>query len=215
MSSKFSRRLLSLGAVAVLSLASALAAGRARKPFSVSAPDFRQKGPSGAKVTIVEFSDFQCPACRQAYPVIREVLRNHPDDVRFIYKQFPLSEIHPWARPASIISMCAARQNPAAFWKLHDAYFTQAGLNEKNLMAVSRAVVAGEKLDEAKWSDCISNPVSEERQAVEATLANSLKEGPPLGVQGTPTFFLNGRQINLRPPGLFDPLIDAAKRGED
>jgi protein-disulfide isomerase len=174
------------------------------------------RGNPAAPVTIVEFSDFQCPYCRQAYLAVMQLLKNHPDDVKFIYKQFPLSQIHPWANAAALISSCAGRQNPAAFWKLHDAYFDdQASITAQNIMAKSRAALAGVKLDEAKLDACISDPLSPDRQAVEAALANSLKEGEPLGVQGTPTFFLNGKHINLGPPDTMDRLIEAAKRGED
>jgi protein-disulfide isomerase len=172
------------------------------------------RGNPAAPVTIVEFSDFQCPYCRQAYQGVMRILKDHPSDVKFIYKQFPLSEIHPWARSAAIISACAGRQNPAAFWKLHDAYFDdQASITAQNLTAKSRAAVSGVKLDDAQWSACISDPLSAEHQAVEAALANSLKEGEPLGVQGTPTFFLNGEHINLGSPEMNDQLIENAKRG--
>ncbi len=174
------------------------------------------RGNPAAPVTIVEFSDFQCPYCRQAYQGVMQLLKNHPTDVKFIYKQFPLSSIHPWANAAALISSCAGRQDPAAFWKLHDAYFEeQASITPQNIMAKTRAALAGTKLDEAKLDACISDPLSPDRQAVEAALANSLKEGEPLGVQGTPTFFLNGKHINLGPPEMMDRLIEAAKRGED
>jgi protein-disulfide isomerase len=175
------------------------------------------RGNPAAPVTIVEFSDFQCPYCRQAYQGVMEILKRHPDDVKFIYKQFPLSDIHPWARSAAIISSCAGRQNPAAFWKLHDAYFDAAPgtITPQNLMRISRAALSGVKFDDAKWTACISDPLSPEHQAVEAALGNSLKEGEPLGVQGTPTFFLNGERINLGSPEMNDRLIEAAKRGKD
>jgi protein-disulfide isomerase len=174
------------------------------------------RGNPSAQFTIVEFSDFQCPYCQQAYQVVMQVLKRHPADVRFIYKQYPLSELHPWASLAAQISSCAARQKPAAFWKLHDAYFDrQREITPQNLQEISHAAVAGEKLDEVKWKDCIDNPASPDYQAVKSALAASVKDGEPLGVRGTPTFFLNGRAINMGPPEMFDSLIEDAKAGKD
>ncbi len=174
------------------------------------------RGNPAAPVTIVEFSDFQCPYCRQAYQAVMQVLKTHPNDVKFIYKQFPLSSIHPWANGAALISTCAGQQNPAAFWKLHDAYFEdQASITAQNLMERSRAAIAGEKLDTAKLNACISDPASPEHQAAQAVLANSLKEGEPLGVQGTPTFFMNGKHVSLQSPENTAQLIADAKSGND
>jgi protein-disulfide isomerase len=174
------------------------------------------RGKADAPVTLVEFSDFQCPYCQVAYHSVMATLQRHPADVRFIYKQFPLSEIHPWASAAAQVSSCAARQNPAAFWKLHDAYFErQRDITPQNFLPISRAAVAGEKLDDAKLQDCISNTDSPEFKAVQAALAASLKEGESLGVHGTPSFFINGRSVNLTTPEMIDKLIEDAKAGKD
>ena len=109
MRGKFNRRLASYALVAVLTGLSALAAGRTRKPFSPEAPDFRKKGPASAKVLIVEFSDFQCPACRYAEPSVRQIFTVYGDKVRFVFKHFPL-RMHEWAKPAAAAAECAGRQ---------------------------------------------------------------------------------------------------------
>ena len=101
MRDKFSRRLASYALVAALAVASALAAGRARKPFSPAAPEFRQRGPADAKIKIVEFSDFQCPACRYAEAPLRQVFTVYDGKIRFIFKHYPL-RMHEWAKPAAL-----------------------------------------------------------------------------------------------------------------
>jgi protein-disulfide isomerase len=76
------------------------------------------KGPTNARVTIVEFSDFECPHCREVHTVLQSVEAHYPQ-VRVVYKDFPLSQIHPWAETAAIGGRCAFQQAPGAFWKMH------------------------------------------------------------------------------------------------
>jgi protein-disulfide isomerase len=80
------------------------------------------EGPSSAKVTIVEFSDFQCPACISAFPVVNQVKNAYGDKIRFVYKQFPLNNIHPYAQKAAEAALCANAQGK--FWEWHDKVFT-------------------------------------------------------------------------------------------
>src|SRR5437879_8572806 len=80
--------------------------------------DCPSKGPANARVVVVEYADFQCPTCGQLHKVLSEIEPQYPQ-VRFVYKDFPLTHIHPWAMTAAIAGRCAYRQNPEAFWKLH------------------------------------------------------------------------------------------------
>lgn len=80
------------------------------------------EGPADAKVTLVEFSDFQCPACISAYPAVKQVLQAYPNQIRFVFKQFPLTNIHPYAQKAAEASLCANAQGK--FWEWHDKVFT-------------------------------------------------------------------------------------------
>lgn len=95
--------------------------------IKVSSTDF-VTGPSEAKVTMVEFSDFQCPYCARAYPVIKQILRAYPKDVRFVYKQYPLTSIHTFAQKASEASLCAGEQGK--FWEYHDKLFESQGTGQ-------------------------------------------------------------------------------------
>ncbi|MBM4266616.1 MAG: thioredoxin, partial [Deltaproteobacteria bacterium] len=80
------------------------------------------RGKKDASVTIVEFSDFQCPFCARGAATMEEVVKKYPDDVKFVFMHFPL-DFHPWAKPAAIATNCAAKQDNDAFWILHDKYF--------------------------------------------------------------------------------------------
>lgn len=167
--------------------------------------------PDGA-VTIVEFSDFQCPYCARGANTMEEIVEKYKDDVKFVFKHFPLS-FHPWAKPAAIASHCAAAQSGEAFWTLHDKYFEeQKALNPGNVVEKSKGYLAGSGIDMAKWEDCAGNTSSEAYQAASAAVDADMSLGQSLGVTGTPGFFVNGQFLNgAQPITAFEPLIAAAK----
>src|SRR5207244_12171986 len=80
-------------------------------------------GDPKAPVTIVEYSDFQCPVCRSLHDTLRGILPNYPGKLRVIFKDFPLEQLHPWARTAAIAGRCAYQQKPQAFWKMYDLIY--------------------------------------------------------------------------------------------
>ena len=171
------------------------------------------RGNPDAPVTIVEFSDFQCPYCSRAAGTVEQVIEKYPEDVRFVYVQFPLGN-HPWARPASIAALCAAQQDGDAFWTLHDNYFAnQQALNPGNVMAQSRTFLADANLDMGRWATCAEDQTSEAHQQAVAALTEGMALGEELGVTGTPGFFVNGRFVNgAQPLEAFDALIQEAKQ---
>ena len=175
--------------------------------------DLPVRGNPDAPVTIVEFSDFQCPYCSRAAGTVEQVLEKYPEDVRFVYVQFPLGN-HPWARPASIAALCAAQQDGDAFWALHDGYFAnQRTLNVGNVMAQSRAYLAGSDLDMEQWATCTEDQTAASHQQAVAALTEGMALGEELGVTGTPGFFVNGRFVNgAQPLEAFDALIMEAKQ---
>jgi protein-disulfide isomerase len=149
------------------------------------------RGPANAKVTIVEYSDFQCPFCARGYQTMEDdVLKNYGDKVRFVYKNFPLP-MHPWAESAAVASECAREQKPEAFWKLYNFYFqNQRDINPQNLKDKSLEALKDAGVDPAKFSDCFDNKKT--LSAVKAEQA----EGSSVGVRGTPAFIINGRLIS-------------------
>lgn len=148
-------------------------------------------GPADARVTIVVFSDFQCPYCRQFAKTTREQLpHKYPNDVRLIFKDFPLENIHPWAKAAAEAGDCVADQNQTAFWAFHDWIFEhQQEVNATNLTEKTMALAKEQHLDPEKLSSCLSN------HAKAPQVEESQSEGRRLQVQQTPTAFVNGRII--------------------
>jgi len=170
----------------------------------ISLKDVPSKGPANAKVTIVEYSDFQCPFCSRGYQTLEnQVLKEYGDKVRFVYKNFPLP-MHPWAEPAAVASECAREQKPEAFWKLYKFYFeNQRDLNPQNLKDKSLEALKDDGVDPAKFSDCLDNKKT--LSVVKAEQA----EGSSVGVNGTPAFIINGRLISgAQPFENFKAIID-------
>lgn len=146
-------------------------------------------GPANARVTIVEFSDFECPHCRDLSRSLKTLETQYPQ-VRVVYKDFPLAQIHPWTETASIGAHCAFIQSPAAFWKIHDAIFeSQDLISPENIWEKLLGFASATGLDTDAFKTCMSSP--EAKKAVEANRA----DGQALNVNSTPTAFVNGRML--------------------
>jgi protein-disulfide isomerase len=146
-------------------------------------------GSPTATVTVVEFADFECPVCRQLHEQMRTLLPNYPQ-VKFYFKDFPIEQIHPWAKTAALAGRCAFNQNPKSFWKIYDGFYDgQDLISAANAWdkAVDFATQAG--LDQAAFKSCLASP--EATAAVEASVANAKL----LEVTSTPTIFVNGRRV--------------------
>ena len=148
-------------------------------------------GTPGAPVVLVEFSDFECPFCRQQAKMLREnLLAAYPKEVRFYYLDFPLESLHPWAKAAAMMGRCIFHQNATAFWDYHDWIFEhQEEITPDNLKEKVLAFAAGKGVDPAQLSKCIDSNATEEE--VDKTKA----EGRDLEVSSTPTLFVNGRRM--------------------
>jgi protein-disulfide isomerase len=161
-------------------------------------------GPKDAKVTIVEYSDFQCPYCKRGYDTIEsQVLKDYNGKVKFYFRQFPLS-FHPWAEPAAVATECAKLQKPEAFWKLYHSFFeNQGAMNPQNVKDKATEYLQGSGIDMTKWADCFDNKKTLEQVKAEQS------EGASLGVTGTPAFFINGRMlVGAQPYEQFKNVID-------
>lgn len=143
------------------------------------------RGAADARVTVVEFSDFQCPFCKQAHPTLSKVLERYPGKVKLVYRDFPLERIHPQAGRAAQAARCANEQEK--FWEYHDVLFAQSPrLNLADLKRYARQV----GLDAAKFETCLSSEMHK------AAVQKDLDEGKKLGVTSTPAFFVNGRPLS-------------------
>jgi protein-disulfide isomerase len=148
-------------------------------------------------VSIIIFSDFQCGYCAQEGRMLREnLLQTYPEQVRLYFKDFPLDQIHPWARLAAIAGRCVYRESEEAFWNYHDWVFAnQAELDPANFKTkfLEFARSLG-KLDDFKLGNCL------DKRVTEAEVDRSVAEGRALQVNSTPTLFINGRRISAQIP---------------
>jgi protein-disulfide isomerase len=159
------------------------------------------QGPEDAPVTIIEFSDFQCPYCaRFQEETLPQILSNYGDQVRFVYRDFPLTSLHANALNAAEASECADDQGK--YWEYHDLLFqNQAALDVESL----KSYAASLGLDTAAFDDCLASG----KYAQE--VAKDLQDGTNAGVQGTPSFFINGTPIQgAQPFAAFQAAIEAA-----
>lgn len=146
------------------------------------------KGPAESKVTIVEFSDLQCPHCKEAQPIIEKLLADEPN-AKFILQQYPLPS-HNWAAKGAAYADCVGRTNKDAFWKFVQSVFdaqndiTESNADEKFTELAQKSGVKG-----ADIAACAAKPATKSR--VDASVAL----GGAVGVNSTPTFFVNGRRI--------------------
>lgn len=185
-----------------------------KKQLDDAVEGYPVRGNPNAPVTIVEFSDFQCPYCARGASTVDEILKKYPSDVKVVFKHFPLG-FHNWAKPAAIAANCAAKQDDDAFWGLHDKFFAaQKEITAENVMAKSREYLKSTGVDLAKWGECAEKTDGAEYIAVAAAVDADMALGQSLGVTGTPAFFVNGTFLNgAQPIAAFEPLIAKAKSG--
>ncbi len=148
------------------------------------------KGPEAAPITVVEFSDFQCPACKASQPLVDQIIKTYPDKVKVVYRHFPLDSIHPNARLAAQAAEVALAQGK--FWEFHDKLFTtqtdwEKISNKDELKAKFADYAAEFKLDKQAFMEKIEAP-----EAAQAVKVDS-DYGSSLSIQATPTFFVNGK----------------------
>ena len=138
-------------------------------------------GPEGAPVTLVEYGDYQCPYCGQAYPIVKELQRRLGERLRFVFRNFPLSQVHEHAEHAAEAAEAAAAQGK--FWQMHDYLFEhQKQLDDDHLVQYAGAV----GLDGARFETAMRDHAEQPR------VREDFMSGVRSGVNGTPTFFVNG-----------------------
>ena len=166
------------------------AAPAADAPVVVDLGDSPSRGNKNATVTIVEFSDFQCPYCSKVEPTIKRVMADYAGKVRFVFRDYPLP-FHEHAQKASEASHCAEAQDKNKYWPMHDAMFSnQDKLDVDGLKSLAKGI----GLDEKKFAECLDSG------AQKATVDANQKAGAAVGVQGTPHFFVNGHTLNGAQP---------------
>jgi len=177
-----------------------------KEPRAIDASDWVKGATSTAKAILIEYSDFQCPACASYYPLIKSMTEKFGAELTFVYRYFPLSQIHINAKTAALAAEAAGRQGQ--FWEMHDLLFDRqldwAERLDAKEMFVRYARELG--LDETLFIADLAKPELKEK------IAASYREGEAIGVNSTPTLFLNGRKLSPPPSSVagFEQLITAA-----
>jgi protein-disulfide isomerase len=148
-------------------------------------------GTPGAPVVIAEFSDFECPFCKEEAKMLRDnILKTYPSEVRVYFFDFPLEQLHPWAKAAALAGRCIFRQSASGFWDYHDWIFDhQADITADNLKSKVLEFAQGKQIDAAQLTSCIDT------KATESDVKHTIDMAHEMGVNQTPTIFVNGRRI--------------------
>lgn len=170
-----------------------------RPSFNVEVGNAPVIGGENAKVTIVEFSDFQCPYCSKAADTINRIKKDYGKKVRVAFKQYPLP-FHSQAKQAANAALCAWEQKPGYFWQMHDKMFAdQSKLSKEDLTNTAKSI----GVDEKKFAECLAS------NKHMATINADMEQGKALGVKSTPTFYVNGKLLQgAQPYEAFKELID-------
>jgi protein-disulfide isomerase len=152
-----------------------------------TAPYIREHNPTigntKAPITIIAFIDFECPFCRESYPIFQKVTQKYEPVARIIFKHFPITALHPQSNAAANAAACAHEQKK--FWEYHDSLFTTQSLGTEDLLSQSKKI----GLDQTKFSQCLDT------KKYQGDIDQDIEDGVALGVRGTPTFFVNGYKI--------------------
>lgn len=141
------------------------------------------KGNKNAKVTLIEYSDFECPFCKRFAPSVTQALKDFPNDVRLVYRHFPLRSLHPNAQKAGEAVECAGKLGGAdAFWKMHDKLIADTAMSLDNMKKFAKEV----GLNQEKFNTCL------DKNEMAPKVEKDFNEGGAAGVEGTPATFING-----------------------
>ncbi len=142
------------------------------------------QGNANATIELVEYGDYECPHCGRAYPLIKSIQQQMGDQLKFVFRNFPLEEAHPHAVHAAVAAEAAAAQNK--FWEMHDIiYEHQRHLNDKNLVDYAKQI----GLNPEQFAQDFEAPASQEK------VDTDFESGVRSGVNGTPSFFINGKKF--------------------
>jgi protein-disulfide isomerase len=165
------------------------------------------RGPEDAPVTIVEFTDFQCPYCRAGWSEVQQALSQNEGKVRLVFKNFPLDtscnetmsqQLHPFACRAAVVARCVGEKDEKLFWKAHDLFFGVSNLSDEVLARIPMELSVPPKEIQA----CIAS------SETVARIQRDIKQAKELGVTGTPSFFLNGRSVADYRDGSLSRLVE-------
>ncbi|MBF9254902.1 DsbA family protein [Pontibacter sp. 172403-2] len=159
-------------------------------------------GNTNASITLVEYGDYECSHCAHAHPLLKQLLEEKGDDFEFVFRNFPLNEVHPLAMLSALAAEAAGKQHK--FWEMHDMiYENQAQLNRDSFVDFAEAL----SLNLEKFAADLQS------EATTSKVENDFESGIRSGVNGTPSFFINGRKLNSY-DGTYESLKNALTQQE-
>lgn len=160
-------------------------------PAGAGANGGRFRGPETARLTLVEFGDYQCPSCAAYHPIVAEFLRRHPNDVRLEFHHLPLISIHPNAMAASLAAEAAGEQG--RYWEMHDLLFERQPIWSPSRNAEAEFLILAQRLslDVNRFMQSMRSPQLQQRVLADVARANAA------GVQAVPAFFVDGQPVQL------------------
>jgi protein-disulfide isomerase len=160
-------------------------------------PTDHQQGNPGAGILLIEYGDYECPYCGRAYPLLKRLLKEKGKEFQFVFRNFPLREIHPYAYAAAVTAEAAGKQGK--FWEMHDQIFeNQEKLNAGFLLSLSRRL----NLDDPRFAK------DSKSAEIKAKIEGDFDSGIRSGVNGTPSFFVNGKKLQT-----YDETYESLLRG--
>lgn len=168
------------------------------------------RGPKDAKVTVVQYTDFECPFCSKGFELMRDgIMKEFAGKVRWVYKSLPLVSIHPWAEPAALAAECAKEQGMDKFWAVHDKLFeNQREITPENLEEKAGGFLKAAKGDVKAFEAC-----AESKKTMPAVARDSA-EADALGISGTPAFVVNGHFISGADYVTIKRVVEEALKGK-
>jgi protein-disulfide isomerase len=172
--------------------------------YDIPTKGFPTLGPADAPITLVEFSDYQCPFCRRWHQeVYEQLLAAYPGKIRIVYRNLPLTSIHPDAMAAAEAAMCAGEQD--AYWPFHNKLFSSESLNQQTFLQYAQEL----SLNVETFKTCITDEKYKDAITSDSDFAINL------GIRSTPTFFINGLAVvGAQPLEVFKQVIDKELAGE-
>ncbi|MEQ8353118.1 MAG: thioredoxin domain-containing protein [Leptospiraceae bacterium] len=167
----------------------------------IAVEDDPVRGNPEAQVTVVEFSDFDCPYCIRIQPTAQKIREKYGDKIKWVFKDFPLNQIHPDAMNRHIAANCVKKIEPDKFWQFFDTMFDESQLEQTRKDGGARELALSLGVDQGKFDECMTDPAM--RQEVLA----DIEQGEKAGVRGTPSFYLDGEALTNLTPEQFEKAV--------
>tara|TARA_Y100001937_G_scaffold61180_3_gene83783 strand:+ start:57927 stop:58826 length:900 start_codon:yes stop_codon:yes gene_type:complete len=159
------------------------------------------RGNPEAKVTVVEFSDFDCPYCVRIQPTAQKIREKYGDRIKWVFKDFPLNQIHPEAMGRHVAANCVRKLEPDKYWDFFDTMFDETKLEQTRVENGAKKLALSLGVDEAKFDECVANP------EMQAEVMGDIEQGEKVGVRGTPSFYIDGEALTNLTPEQFEKAV--------